>query len=254
VNLAAGCAVNLAAGCAAILAAGCAAILAAGPRNLAAVAERMLATYQLQILYLGRPRSEPLLRPRNIVAITADATALLDRGDAVQKRLARLIDLLAHGDFVEASRESDEPLASGSAGEWLADLCMLQADASLRGGESCCTWMNRTAPDDEKDRKRERREAAFRRAQAKLDLGLSGRSEPRGFAVRQGERTGSASAAGGRRRGGRRGQSPGFSRRRSFSAPWTGSARPRCHRVPTRPWRRPCCRSTSARSVWREST
>jgi serine/threonine-protein kinase len=145
-------------------------VLRQEPRNLAAVTERLLAAYQIQVLYLGTA-DEPLLRPRHVARIADDVNLLLERGDSVQKRIARLIDPLARAEFLDAARGIDESSPADSTPESLADLCMLEADTLLRGCDEL--YIEEANPENpERARKVERRKNWFVRAQTKLERGL----------------------------------------------------------------------------------
>src|SRR5262249_23480440 len=76
-------------------------VLRRSPRNLSAVTERLLASYQLHVLYLGN-LNDPVLRPLRQDRVRDDVQLLKERGDAVQKLLARLVEALAAQAYGEA--------------------------------------------------------------------------------------------------------------------------------------------------------
>jgi hypothetical protein len=139
------------------------------PDNRAATLERLLAAYQLYILYLGN-LNEPALRPPAQKVVREDIELLKD-GTPVQQYVARLIEALARQSYADVPGLIQSGSAPGFAGEYAADLAMLQADALFHLAAQAYAEEAGLA-DAEKDKKRQEREQHVDRASQALRRGL----------------------------------------------------------------------------------
>jgi serine/threonine protein kinase len=150
-------------------------VLRREPKNLDARTERLLAGYQLHVLYLGN-LSERILRPIPVEDLDEDLKALIERGDPVQRHMARMVEALARQDYDKAGTLAEGTTPTGATSEDLPDVRMIEADAlfhlaeeSYRAEQSSSA---RGEAEADRDRLRERRQALARRAITTLRMGL----------------------------------------------------------------------------------